>query len=233
MIAGLEPTETNLLLQALGKAVEQKLDSSKYVAQLNRSTTKAKQTTNKGDGDKAKKSSTSVKEITSSKHKKKDSPKINQKKDNLKSKKHSENVKTPDKVVETKEKKNELETEKNVTPKSSNENILENALTDEKITNNTDETVVPGAANENHDKINMPSEVKEDDKITNSKDDNHVDDDNNNKKNSLIRPKSARPKSAAKDQNLIVQKDFLLEKNVFEVVEKETNDSGKLLLNIF
>lgn len=34
VIAGLEPTETNLLLQAIGKALDKKLDSSEYVSKL-------------------------------------------------------------------------------------------------------------------------------------------------------------------------------------------------------
>lgn len=70
VVAGLEPTETNLLLQAIGKALDRKLDGSEYVARLKSDKKKAgatkqsKGSTGRRDAEKPKKPGTAKPKTT-------------------------------------------------------------------------------------------------------------------------------------------------------------------------
>jgi TRAF3-interacting protein 1 len=82
IIAGLEPTETNLLLQAIGKALDKKIDSSLYINQLqsgqiinNEKSKKPKKTLDKNE--KVKKS---TKPVAGSEEKTRSTPRNNDKK---------------------------------------------------------------------------------------------------------------------------------------------------------
>ncbi|RZC35093.1 TRAF3-interacting protein 1 [Asbolus verrucosus] len=95
IVAGLEPTETNLLLQTIGKAIEKKVDSSEYVNQLR-----------------------SGQIINNEKNKK---SKVSEKNDKLK--KTSKTIEsTEEKIKSTPKKKEKLTTSSNETPKSTDRN---------------------------------------------------------------------------------------------------------------
>ncbi|EFA06251.1 TRAF3-interacting protein 1 isoform X1 [Tribolium castaneum] len=84
IVAGLEPTETNILLQTIGKAIEKKVDSSEYVKQLqsgeiiNDKTRKSKRPSDKNE--KIKK--TTSKTVINNEEKVRSTPKVKEKHSN-------------------------------------------------------------------------------------------------------------------------------------------------------
>lgn len=199
-MAGLEPTETNILLQTIGKAIEKKLDSTEYVTQLHSGqiTKKSKKPSEKND--KNKKTKTNVNETKAVTKKATETPKstdrektktkrtINKESKSkassddgkLKSKQKEKKIKEKPEIVQSPEKENtpSLPTINNLEPVV--EIIEKNELKSENISADINRS-------QPDDNVNKP-EVIQPSVITEPQNDNEG-------RKSASRPKSARPRS--------------------------------------
>lgn len=218
IIAGLEPTQTNLLLQAIGKAIDRKLDSSKYVQKLNAGTVKNLQKVKS-------EIKTRQDKVTNSKSTDVEKKIKKGTKTKQKTQSHNEKIHTPKSTRDAdKEHKKELKTKKNLDSSVIEINASNNAesinsvleehqqhtaeIGDSEINKKTEETILnnehPEILHEDgkqlEDNLNMPDNINNT-HPTNAEPADNLQIDVDEK--IMERPKTARPKSGVFRQNKI------------------------------
>ncbi|CAH0550770.1 unnamed protein product [Brassicogethes aeneus] len=233
IVAGLEPSETNLLLQTIGQAIDKKLDSREYVKSINDANLSTEKNKVKRPSEKEEK----VKKSSKTDDDKKSTTKKVSKKPSVETPKSTDRIKlnTPreKKIVKKKE---EISKEKSSKVKSSkteskiiNEEpkiVTKESPREEKL--ETKESIV-----ENTTIIKeTPKEIKKDEQETKTVEENtepkknsHKNEENQNESHvfkrpgssALVRPKSARPKSGDREKIIAVQKNVETPLNPIEI----------------
>lgn len=207
IVAGLEPENTNILLHAIGKAIDSNVDSSEYIKKLHSQDKKTNET-------KGKKSTLAKKTNKISKDKEIIS-KITKNKSNETPKSKRSTPKESPKATEL-SKKNQRENENDKTLKTDVENILEEreinnaqiskSLIDEKINDKLDVNNYDGDSNQidtNKDSGIETDQIdidNEDANIDNTRIKANFPEQGRTLRSASARPKSARPKSGEKEK---------------------------------
>lgn len=226
--AGLEPTETNLLLQTIGKAIDKKLDSSQYIQQLKKSKAKPESENKlKKASESTSKTRLTPKEETT-KEKRSEKVRKGGSTTNITSPNTRDAKKKEDRKTSEKTKKEKVSPKKDEEPKNvkngESETLGKQAEINDKVDEIFEET-------EKTDKAKLKDEEVKEDEVGENQNITEVETIKKSIeqesvieiKSALTRPKSAKPKSASLKQNEIKE----------AVVEEKESNCLKLNLNIF
>lgn len=195
IIAGLEPTETNLLLQAIGKAIEKKLDSKEYIKQLQSGEIAIKNEKNKTSKPKTIKKTRNPEKLTpksnntpkNNKIKSKE-PKNKEKSSKKKDENKEETLEVPVVIEEPKQILNETNVDNKIIKNTIEENGEENQIKEDNIENKKEHN--------SEDTLETTSDFKQEEPPKRIP--------------SVSRPKSARPKSDEQKEPILTRQQSAL-----------------------